>query len=174
MSSAFNGNLVMNPSGTSGNFHNGVPLTDWGSYATIFDEYKVNQVVVTVRQTAFDDSIATQPQIWMASTRDNALSGSLLDLQTKNNVVHHVFTPDNPVIKLVIKPYMASLVINDTGTMAGSTRKSEIAGWLDTESTANLYGWLFYLSIPNESTSLTANQVVVDIEYDISWRYRSG
>lgn len=174
MSTTFNGNLVMNPAGTSGNFHNGVAITDWSSYATVFDEYKVNSIIVTVRVSGQDDSIASVPEIWMSSSRDNALAGSLTDLQVKANVTHHIFTQDNPVCKLLIKPYTLALVMNDTGTVVGSTKTPELCGWLDTEAPSNLYGYLFFLKCPQDTSALTTTTVTMDIEYDISWRYRSG
>jgi len=165
------GNLVFDPSGTYGNFHNGVSISDWGSYATIFDEYKVNMITVTVRCKP-DDLIGSDSSIWMTSNRDTAVSGSLIDLQTKANVIHHTFTPENPAVKLCIVPYVFGALFNDTASIGTMTKTPLRAGWTDTETPVNMYGFLYNAVVVVGTSQSSA--MYFDVEYDISWRYRSG
>lgn len=163
------GNFVFDPTGTYG-IHAGSTVPNWSNMSAIFDEYKVNKITITARYTPSDQpEDAGSTQIFFCENRDTSLTGTRAQVLNKSNVIHHVFTPENPMIKCEITPYIFDAVYN-AGVLAAYGRSPRVMDWCDTDVPAQIYGWLWNADV---STGTLQNAAIrFDYEYDISFRYR--
>lgn len=164
------GNFVFDPSGTYG-IHAGATIPGWANMVALFDEYKVNKITATFRYTPTDQSEdINTTQVFFCQNRDAAVVGTRTDLTRATNVFHHIFTPENPMCKLEITPWVFDAVYN-SGALAAYGRTPHKMGWQDCEVPAQVYGMLASADVP--TGTLVNATLKISYEYDVSFRYRS-
>jgi len=166
---ALGGMFSFDPAGVYG-IHQGASVPNWVNMVALFDEYKVNKITITARYTPSDQAEdAGSCQIYFCENRDPNLTGTKAQVLNKPNLVHHVFTEENPMIKCEITPYTLDSVYN-TGILTGSSRAPQVMTWTDTDVPAMIFGWLWNADVPAGTIQNAA--IRFSYEYDISFRYR--
>jgi len=168
--SGIGGNFNFDPSGTYG-IHAGATIPMWSNMVALFDEYKVNKIVCTFKYTPTDQSEdIVACQVFFCQNRDPAVVGTRTDLTRATNVFHHVFTPENPMCKIELTPYVFDAVYN-AGALAAYGRTPHIMGWQDCDVPAQIYGMLANADVP--TGTLVNATLKISYEYDVSFRYRT-
>lgn len=155
--------------------NSGGSTSGWNSLKAVFDQYRLNKIVITITSASAPGSYGTlddQVSVYGRHVYDPEFSyvgGSTPNSRTllaMTKVKRHIFTLERPTVTYVVYPRVlmqANRVVAGSG-YSDSWRIAKPA-WFNMSDPACFYGFAFY--IPD----LAANcQVITDITYDIAFR----
>ena len=115
-------------------------ITQWQSYTAIFEQYKLNKIVVEFRyksiaQPAYDNSLRQMneinPVLYFKVDHNDADQDSLVDLKKSIKTKEHQFTNNNPNFTITLKP---AVLLEDTNVKGaiGTNYRPKWGVYLDT------------------------------------------
>lgn len=160
---------IFDPSGTFGNTNAvGAPLQvpNWTSLKQIFDQYKVNKIIVNFRYLNQSGGIPGPVPLLVRYNYDKSITApSVASMMASTRVVDKMFSADNCQLTYSFYPKVNYLVDNESA-LATDGRSVQSMDWVDMDYPVELLG----LMMAN-GYALTADQFIqTSITYDISFR----
>jgi len=154
-------------------------MQDWTNLKGLFNEYKVlnikmiftyqNIVTVPAGTAGTIASYISEDKSPWIMVRDygeyEPTTPSLVLMAQYSNVIKKTFSVEHDQFIFYCHPQIAVPVFQGSGVLGTTSYKMQKTGWMDVNDPCLLYGVQFYLS----SLSVSQN-IVVDVEYDISFR----
>ena len=156
---------TFDPSGTVGSFGS---IADWSALIGLYDQYKVTRIKVTwtLQDTASDSANNNRIMYIRYNYNTNVATPSLANISQLTRVVEKNFTQQSPVYQYSFIPKVAQIT-NSANLLSSDGRELVKMKWCDVSYPVVLYGLVTYLSL-----ALTTTQdLYVDVEYDILFRY---
>lgn len=159
------------PSGTFGNTSNsgtGLAIQDWSAFTALYDQYKVNKIIVNLR---WANSSGVEPNwnLYVRFNYDTAVGstyqptpGTMCQL---GRVVEKTFNASSSCLTYSFFPRV-NLLADNEATLATDSRQSVPMDWTDINYPVELLG----LQVSNNVPVSAANLLTMEITYDISFR----